>query len=157
MVANSRCYYLGAIFCLLGLIFSIIGGCGSDDNGGSDDGGGNTSCTVENCCSCLADNDCFISGSYNTCIAGNFRLDNTCKLACEAECVCLQDTGSDDDLTVCNSACQKNRQCGDDEPLNDCIDGCLTMTDLQDCVYTNCDTTMTCSDWWECVFDCGAY
>lgn len=155
MRLHSRFYFLSVILCLFSLIFLTIGGCGSDDN--DDDDGDNISCTVEDCCACLADNDCFIIGTYNTCLSGNFQLDNTCKLSCEAECSCLQEQESNDDRAFCTSACRKNQQCGDDEPLDECINGCLTMTDLQDCVYRNCDTSMPCMDWWECLSDCGAY
>jgi hypothetical protein len=68
---------------------------------------------------------------------------------------CGDDEGNNDP-GFCESACTKNLECSLEEPMADCIEGCVNGTQAaRDCVANNCSTDSECGDWIDCLLDCG--
>jgi len=68
---------------------------------------------------------------------------------------CGDDEGGNGD-GFCESACKKNLECGIEEPLDVCIEGCVNGTQAaRDCVASSCSTNSECGDWINCLLDCG--
>ena len=56
----------------------------------------------------------------------------------------------------CESACTKNLECGLEEPMDVCVEGCVNGTQAaRDCVAAGCSTDAECGEWFDCLLDCG--